>query len=105
MTWGDWPMKEITPVEVKDLLESGKQLNLVDVREADEVADGMIPGAIHIPLGDVEARVSELDKSKPYILICRSGGRSGRATAFLEGAGYNAANMTGGMLEWEGKTE
>ena len=98
-------MKEVTPVEVKELLESGKQLNLVDVREEDEVAEGMIPGAIHIPLGDVEARVGELDKSKPYILICRSGGRSGRATTFLEGAGYTATNMSGGMLEWEGKTE
>jgi len=98
-------MKEITPVEVKELLASGKQLNLVDVRESDEVAEGMIPGAIHIPLGDVEARVGELDKSKPYIIICRSGGRSGRATDFLEEAGYDAANMTGGMLEWNGETK
>lgn len=105
MTWGDWTMKEVTPVEVKELLESGKQLNLVDVREDDEVAEGMIPGAIHIPLGDVAARVGELDKAKSYILICRSGGRSGRATDFLEGSGYDATNMTGGMLEWEGKTE
>lgn len=98
-------MKEITPVDLKELLESGKQLNLVDVREADEVAEGIIPGAIHIPLGDVESRVGELDKSKPYIIICRSGGRSGRATAFLEDAGYNATNMAGGMLEWNGETK
>ena len=98
-------MKEITPVEVQELLESGEQLNLVDVREDDEVAEGIIPGAIHIPLGEVVERVGELDKSKSYIIICRSGGRSGRATEFLEGAGYDAANMTGGMLEWEGETE
>ena len=98
-------MKEITPVEVQELLESGEQLNLVDVREDDEVAEGIIPGAIHIPLGEVAERVGELDKSKPYIIICRSGGRSGRATEFLEGAGYDASNMTGGMLEWEGETE
>jgi len=98
-------MKEITPIELKELLESGEQLNLVDVREADEVAEGIIPGAVHIPLGDVEARMDELDKSKQYIMICRSGGRSGRAANFLEGAGYNVVNMTGGMLEWEGATE
>ncbi|WP_210471023.1 rhodanese-like domain-containing protein [Sporosarcina sp. 6E9] len=98
-------MKEITPAEVKDLLESGQQLNLVDVREDDEVAEGIIPGAIHIPLGEVAERVGELDKSKPYIIICRSGGRSGRATEYLEEAGYDAANMTGGMLEWDGETE
>ena len=98
-------MKEITPVEVKELLDSGEQLNLVDVREDDEVAEGIIPGAVHIPLGEVVERVSELDKSKPYIIVCRSGGRSGRATEYLADAGYDVANMTGGMLEWEGVTE
>ena len=98
-------MKEITPVEVKELLESGKLLNLVDVREADEVAKGIIPGAIHIPLGEVAERVSDFDKAKPYIFICRSGGRSGRATEFFEGQGYDVTNMTGGMLEWDGATE
>lgn len=98
-------MKEVTPVELQEMLESGKQVSLVDVREADEVAEGIIPGAIHIPLGEVEERVSELDKSKSYVIICRSGGRSGRATEFLEGAGYDAANMSGGMLEWTGATE
>lgn len=98
-------MKEVTPVEVQKMLDSGEQLNLVDVREADEVAEGIISGAIHIPLGEVAERVSELDKSKSYIIICRSGGRSGRATGFLEDAGYDATNMTGGMLEWEGATE
>lgn len=98
-------MKEITPVEVQELLESGEQLNLVDVREDDEVAEGIIPGAIHIPLGEVAERVGELDKSKPYIIICRSGGRSARATEFMEGAGYDVVNMTGGMLEWEGEIE
>ena len=75
------------------------------MREDDEVAEGIIPGAIHIPLGEVAERVDELDKSEPYILICRSGGRSGRATEFLEAQGYDATNMTGGMLEWEGATE
>ena len=98
-------MKEMTTIELQNLLESGKQLNLVDVREADEVAEGMIPGAIHIPLGDVAERISELDKSEAYILICRSSGRSGRAAQFLEAEGYDVTNMVGGMLEWQGKTE
>ena len=98
-------MKEITPVEVKELLESGEALNLVDVREADEVAEGIIPGANHIPLGEVAERMDQFDKAEPYIIICRSGGRSGRATAFLEEQGYDVTNMTGGMLEWDGETE
>jgi rhodanese-related sulfurtransferase len=98
-------MKEFTTEEVREMIEKGEQLNLIDVREADEVAEGIIPGAIHIPLGDVVTRVTELDKSKEYIIICRSGGRSGRATEYLTDLGYDAANMVGGMLEWEGATE
>lgn len=98
-------MKEITPKEVENLLNEGKELNFIDVRETDEVAAGKIPGAVNIPLGLVEFRMNELSKSKEYVMVCRSGGRSGRATQFLEGQGYNVTNMTGGMLEWEGKTE
>lgn len=98
-------MKTMTAKEVEALLNEGKTLNMIDVREVDEVEAGKIPGAIHIPLGLVEFRMNELDKSKEYIMICRSGGRSGRAAQFLEGQGYNVINMTGGMLTWEGKVE
>lgn len=98
-------MKEITPKEVEKMLEEGKALNLIDVREADEVAAGKIPGAVNIPLGLIEFRKQDLDKSKEYIMVCRSGGRSGRATEYLESQGYKVTNMTGGMLDWEGKTE
>lgn len=71
----------------------------------DEVAEGKIPGAINIPLGLIEFRMHELDKSKEYIIVCRSGARSGRASQFLESYGFNVINMTGGMLSWEGKVE
>ncbi|GIN90339.1 hypothetical protein J22TS1_13900 [Siminovitchia terrae] len=96
-------MKEISAKEVEQKLDQGEKLNIIDVREADEVAAGKIPEAIHIPLGLVELKISELDKSKEYIMVCRSGGRSGRATQFLESHGYKAMNMVGGMLDWEGK--
>lgn len=98
-------MKEITAKEVEVLVNESKILNLIDVREDDEIAEGKIPGAIHIPLGSVELRMHELDKSKDYIMVCRSGGRSGRATEFLESQGYNVINMQDGMLAWEGKVE
>lgn len=98
-------MKEITPAEVEKWLREGKSLNMIDVREIDEVAEGKIPGAVNIPLGLVEYRKQDLDKSKEYIMVCRSGGRSGRATEYLSSQGYNVINMTGGMLAWEGKTE
>ncbi|MDQ6598262.1 rhodanese-like domain-containing protein [Bacillus salipaludis] len=98
-------MKQMTASEVETLLSGGKKLNIIDVREVDEVAAGKIPGAVNIPLGLVEFRMHELDKSEEYIMVCRSGGRSGRATQFLESYGFNVINMAGGMLAWEGKIE
>ncbi|SIS40253.1 rhodanese-like domain-containing protein [Salimicrobium flavidum] len=80
-------------------------LNIVDVREAEEVAEGKIPGAIHIPLGVLEYRMNELDKNNSYVMVCRSGGRSSQATRFLENQGYDVTNMEGGMMSYDGKTE
>ncbi|WML26599.1 rhodanese-like domain-containing protein [Neobacillus sp. OS1-33] len=98
-------MKQMTAKEVEILLNGEKKLNIIDVREVDEVAAGKIPGAVNIRLGLVEFRMHELDKSKEYIIVCRSGGRSGRAAQFLESYGFNVINMAGGMLAWEGKVE
>lgn len=97
-------LKEITPAELQAKLEQGEELHLIDVREADEVAAGMIPGAVHIPLGDIAVEMNNLDASTPYILICRSGGRSGRAQEIMADEGFDVTNMTGGMLEWQGET-
>lgn len=98
-------MEQIFANEVNSLLESGKNLNIIDVREVDEVMAGKIPSAIHIPLGLLEYRMNELDKSKEYIIVCRSGARSGRACQFLEGYGFQVKNMNGGMLAWDGEIE
>jgi len=102
---GVFVMKEISAKELEQLLDEGKQVNIIDVREASEVAEGHITSAINIPLGLIEFRMHELDKSKEYFMVCRSGGRSGQATQFLESQGFNVTNMTGGMLAWEGKVE
>lgn len=98
-------MEQLTATEVKELLVNGQTLNLIDVREVDEVAAGKIPGSQNIPLGLLEFRMHELDKSKEYIMVCRSGGRSSRACQFLYGQGFKVINMTGGMIDWEGETE
>lgn len=98
-------MKKLTAKEVETLLNEGKTLNIIDVREVDEVAAGKIPGAVNIPLGLVEFRMHELDKSKEYVMVCRSGGRSGRASEILENQGFKVINMEGGMLAWEGSVE
>lgn len=98
-------MKTLTAKEVEQKLNEGKTLNIVDVREDEEVAEGMIPGARHIPLGSIADRADELDKEKPYIMVCRSGGRSGRASQILEDKGFDITNMEGGMMSWEGPTK
>ena len=98
-------MKEISTTEVQRRLEAGEPLNLIDVRELAEVQEVHIPGIVNIPLGTLPERVNELDKNKPYIMICHSSARSGQATAFLESKGFDATNMVGGMLAWEGDVE
>ncbi|MGE7674638.1 rhodanese-like domain-containing protein [Lysinibacillus sp. NPDC094403] len=96
-------MKEVSVKEVQQALEQGQALHLIDVREVDEVEAGHIPGIIHIPLGLLEFRMHELNKNESYVMVCRSGGRSGSATQFLESQGFDVSNMVGGMLAWEGE--
>ncbi|MGE7997860.1 rhodanese-like domain-containing protein [Lysinibacillus sp. NPDC093190] len=98
-------MKEISAKEVQQALEQGQAINLIDVREVDEVEAGHIPGIIHIPLGLLEFRMHELNKNESYVMVCRSGGRSGSATQFLENQGFNVSNMVGGMLAWNGEVK
>ncbi|MCZ0755187.1 rhodanese-like domain-containing protein [Anoxybacillus sp. J5B_2022] len=95
-------IKEITAEELKKKLESGEKLNLIDVREEEEVALGMIPGAKHIRMGDIPNRLDEFNKEEEYIFICRSGARSGNVCYYLQEMGYNVCNMAGGMLAWDG---
>lgn len=96
-------VKELTTKDVVALLNEGKSVNIIDVREVDEVAAGKIPGAVNIPLGLIGDSLNDLDQTKEYIMVCRSGARSGRATQFLESQGYQVSNMKGGMLAWNGE--
>lgn len=79
------------------------ELSLVDVREDDEFAAGHAPDALHIPLRDLPARMDELAEypdDRPIYVVCRTGGRSEMATAFLNANGYDAFNVAGGMKSW-----
>lgn len=87
-------------VDYQSLMADGVQL--IDVREPVEVAEGTLPESINIPVGEVEGRVGELDPSRPVVLFCRSGGRSGSAAQFLVASGFsNVTNLEGGMLAWD----
>ncbi|GAB6990547.1 rhodanese-like domain-containing protein [Paenibacillus pini] len=97
---------EIEPTEVRRRLLAGEALQMIDVREDEEVAQGMISGAKHIPLGEIPDRLDEIPTTGEVIIICRSGGRSTRACQyFLQQGIENCINMTGGMLQWNEEEE
>ncbi|RPF50250.1 rhodanese-related sulfurtransferase [Aquisalibacillus elongatus] len=93
---------EIMPEELDEQLDSGKY-EVVDVREDEEVADGMIPGAKHIALNTIPDRLEEFSKDKEYVMVCRSGRRSYNASLYLAEQGYTVHNLKGGMLDWKGE--
>jgi rhodanese-related sulfurtransferase len=74
---------------------------LLDVREPDEWAAGHAPGAHHVPMMEVPARMAEVPTDAEVIVVCRSGGRSGQVTSYLMGNGWdNVRNLDGGMHSW-----
>ena len=91
---------QITPQELRQCLETGEDLVLIDVREDEEVAFGMIPGAQHIPMGEIPYRTEDIPNDAKVIFICRSGSRSQRVCEYLEQFGIHATNLNGGMIEW-----
>jgi rhodanese-related sulfurtransferase len=90
---------EVGPTEARALLDAGA--TMLDVREVDEWQAGHAPGAHFIPLGELAARAAELTTDTRVVAICRSGGRSERATRFLRSHGYDVVNLTGGMRAWD----
>src|SRR5699024_10964314 len=98
-------MKEITMKELAEKLKDGEQVRIIDAREDDEVAQGTIQGALHIPLGQITELLNETDKDQQHCMVCRSGGRSGKACAILKEQGYDVTNVAGGMLDWEDEVE
>ena len=94
----------ITTEELLARLNQGDDLQLIDVREAEELEEtGIIPGILHIPMYEVEARVGELDMDKETIVVCRSGRRSQSVCYLLYSLGHaHVKNMTGGMKAWQG---
>ena len=98
-------MKSMLTEELLNLLDANEDLNLIDVREDFEVEHGMIPGAVHIPLGSIPERAAELDPSKQYIIVCKGGARSANACEYLESQGFDVTNLEGGMMAYDGELE
>ena len=85
------------------LAKNHAQIILLDVRTEGEYSAECIPGAINIPLSDLETRIAELDKPKMIIVYCQSGGRSGTASETLAQHDFFVYNMEGGINAWKAK--
>jgi len=94
---------DISVQELKQRIDAGDAPIMIDVREPHEWDQQHLPGVEKVSLGTLPVKLNELDayKDKEVVMICRSGGRSGRATMFLQQQGFkNVRNLSGGMLAW-----
>jgi sulfur-carrier protein adenylyltransferase/sulfurtransferase len=97
---------EITAVELKQRLDRGDDLKIVDVREPNEYQINRIPGSVLIPLGDVPKRYNELDPDDLIVVHCKMGSRSAKAADFLRSVGFKKVlNLKGGVLDWVDKVD
>ncbi|TLF60827.1 rhodanese-like domain-containing protein [Nocardia cyriacigeorgica] len=97
------PLNEV-PGEFDDSVRAAAEKAgaiLLDVREPDEWELGHAPGAVHIPVDDIPARLDELDYDAQLYVICRQGGRSFEAVKYLTHVGFDAVCVVGGMVEWQ----
>jgi rhodanese-related sulfurtransferase len=91
---------DYTPPEVAELHARG-EIQLIDVRQPEEHEAGRIAGDRLIELGSLAVEVDSIDRDRPVVFYCRSGSRSAMATEAFRGAGFDAHNMAGGLLEWQ----
>ncbi|MGN6607373.1 MAG: rhodanese-like domain-containing protein [Jatrophihabitans sp.] len=87
-------------VHVDQVAGAAHDAAVVDVREPAEFAQGHVRGAVLMPMGQLTARMSELDSSRPVYVICASGNRSRAMTDLLRSAGFDASSVAGGMQAW-----
>lgn len=97
---------EIDPVELKARLDRNEQVFVLDVREPHEYQICSIPGSTLIPLGQLPARVGELNPADDIVVHCKSGMRSAKAVDFLKKSGFTTVkNLKGGILAWSDKVD
>jgi len=97
---------ETTSVDLKKRLDAGDDVFILDVREPNEYQICRIPGSVLIPLGELPRRYAELPTDKDIVAHCKMGGRSAKATEFLQSVGFKQVkNLKGGILDWIDKVD
>ena len=94
------PIPSLDASELSEKLKNGKHPFVIDVRQPEEYRTGHITGAKLVPLRDLSHTMHSLPKKREIVCVCASGNRSHSAARALMNAGYDAHNMTGGMLAW-----
>ncbi len=97
-------MQDITVDELKSRLDAGTAPVMIDVREPFEWEMQHLEGVEQISMGDISGKIEEIAawKDQELVIVCRSGGRSGKITEFLRQKGFSQVrNLTGGMLAWK----
>ncbi len=92
-------MADYTPRQVAELMAQGG-IQLIDVRQPEEHDAGRIAGDRLVVLSDLPGEVDSIDRGRPVVFYCRSGARSAMAAEAFLGAGFDAHNMAGGLLDW-----
>ena len=96
----------VSNVELADKLSTGEKIHVLDVREPAEYSFERIPGAISIPLGEFEAKITQLQPDQEYYVVCRTGNRSDMVCQLLSEQGFSKVkNVVPGMSTWQGATE
>ncbi len=94
-------ISQITPIELKERMDKGDNLVLLDIREEIETRICKIEGSVHIPMQEIPSRLSELEMHSDLIIYCKSGERSYAVSEFLKKSGFSrVANLYGGTLAW-----
>ncbi len=97
---------EITAVELKQRMDRGDKLTIVDVREPNEYQINRIAGSQLIPLGEIPRRYAELEQDDEIVVHCKMGGRSAKAADYLRSVGFKRVlNLKGGILDWVDKVD
>jgi sulfur-carrier protein adenylyltransferase/sulfurtransferase len=97
---------ETTSIDLKKRLDAGDDVLILDVREPNEYQICRIPGSVLIPLGELPRRYAELPTDRDIVAHCKMGGRSAKATEFLQSVGFKRVkNLKGGILDWIDKVD
>ncbi|CAN5776069.1 hypothetical protein BH20ACI4_BH20ACI4_04420 [soil metagenome] len=95
-------MEQITATQLREKMDAGEDIQLIDVRQPDEHDFANIEGAKLIPLGEIVKRMDEIDENRETVVHCKAGGRSAKAIQALQQAGFKGdlKNLAGGIIAW-----